>query len=114
MNQSNRMQQWGAIIVSVLIVVGYFVIIWAIFITQKQFNEREATILNQLFGVLTAGFVSVCQYWLGSSAGSAAKDRRLAAAEAAAVAPPSPAPAPSPSGPSPTDPTPTAPPSRVP
>ena len=106
MRQSNRMQQWGAIIVSVLIVVGYFVIIWAIFITQKQFNEREATILNQLFGVLTAGFVAVCQYWLGSSAGSAAKDRRLAAAEAA--------PAPSPSAPSPTDPPPTAPSGRVP
>lgn len=102
---SRRLATWGAVIVSVLIVVGYFTVIWAIFVTSKQFNEREATILNQLFGVLTAGFISVSQYWLGSSSGSAAKDARLEAAERerSAIlpqAPPSPARPPSPASPS--------------
>lgn len=61
---------WGAPVVSTLVVVGFFVAIYLLFVVDRNWDERTANLLNVLFGALTVSFSSVTQYWLGSSAGS--------------------------------------------
>jgi ABC-type multidrug transport system permease subunit len=61
---------WGAPVVSVMIVVGFFIAVYMLFIMERTWDERTANLLNVLFGALTVSFTSVTQYWLGSSAGS--------------------------------------------
>lgn len=61
---------WGAPIVSTLIVAGYFFCIYQLFIVQSDLPERAFQLLNVMFGALSLAFGQVCNYWLGSSAGS--------------------------------------------
>lgn len=61
---------WGAPVVSVMIVVGFFIAVYMLFIMERVWDERTANLLNVLFGALTVSFTSVVQYWMGSSAGS--------------------------------------------
>lgn len=64
---------WGAPAVSILVVVGFLSIV--IGLMFKQVPDSQATFM--LFGSLSTAFGSVISYWLGSSAGSAAKDTTL-------------------------------------
>lgn len=61
---------WGAPVVSVMIVGGFFIAVYMLFIMERVWDERTANLLNVLFGALTVSFTGVTQYWLGSSAGS--------------------------------------------
>lgn len=71
---------WAPMILSTLVLVGFFVCIVLIFVSNKQWDERQANIINGLFGTLTAAFGAVIQYWLGTARDSAAKDERQQAA----------------------------------
>lgn len=58
------------VVISIVIVVGFFACIALLFFVDRTWDERQANLLNVLFGALIPGFVQVCNYWLGSSAGS--------------------------------------------
>jgi hypothetical protein len=61
---------WGAPVVSTLIVAGYFFCIYRLFIVQADLPANAFQLLNVMFGALSIAFGQVCNYWLGSSAGS--------------------------------------------
>lgn len=61
---------WGAPVVSTLIVAGYFFCIYRLFIVQSDLPANAFQLLNVMFGALSIAFGQVCNYWLGSSAGS--------------------------------------------
>lgn len=73
---------WGAPVISVVIVVGFFAVMSLLFVIKTDFLPGTITLLNVLFGALIPAFGQVCNYWLGSSAGSANKDALLAASPA--------------------------------
>jgi uncharacterized protein YqgC (DUF456 family) len=77
---------WGAPVISVVIVVGFFSVMSLLFIIKTDFAPATVTLLNVLFGALIPAFGQVCNYWLGSSAGSANKDAIIASSPAVASA----------------------------
>lgn len=70
---------WGAPVVSVLVVVGFFSCVMMLFVVKMDIPPNVAQLLNVLFGTLVGGFLQVCNYWLGSSAGSKDKTDTIAA-----------------------------------
>lgn len=58
--------------------IGYFVIFWWLLVENVELNIRQATMVNVLMGVLTAGVVKILDFWFGSTAGSAIKSQLLA------------------------------------
>lgn len=64
---------WGAPVVSVIVVIGYLGLVFALL--YKSIPDNQVTLV--LFGGLSAAFAQVINYWLGSSAGSATKDIAL-------------------------------------
>lgn len=68
---------WGTSIVAVIVTVGFFVMLYMV-LTGNRGELGEAGIL--LLGTLAAGFGAVINYYLGSSSGSTAKSRQMAAA----------------------------------
>jgi hypothetical protein len=77
---------WGAPVISVVIVVGFFSVMSLLFVIKTDFLPATVTLLNVLFGALIPAFGQVCNYWLGSSAGSANKDALIAASPAVSSA----------------------------
>ena len=67
---------YGAPLTSVLVLVTFGAVM-TVALTQ-QMPAGSETILNMLLGTLAAMATSVVSYWVGSSAGSARKDARLA------------------------------------
>ncbi len=67
---------WGAPVVSVVVLVTFGGVV-AMTLTRAMPAGAE-TVLNVLLGTLGAMATSVVGYWVGSSAGSARKDARLA------------------------------------
>ena len=63
---------WGAPIISALVLLTFGVVMWLAM--TKALPAGSETILNMLLGTLGAMSVSVVNYWVGSSAGSARKD----------------------------------------
>jgi len=61
---------WAPVVISAIITVGFFICIYMLFVFERDWTERQAGLLNTLFGALILGFGQVCNYWLGSSAGS--------------------------------------------
>lgn len=61
---------WGAPVVSVIVVVGFFVVMGLLFVQPVDLPPSQVQLLNVLFGALIPAFGTVVQYWLGSSAGS--------------------------------------------
>ncbi len=59
------------VILSLIFVLGYFVVLTFFFYADKSMPMSEAFTL--MLGVLTAGIPQIMAYWLGSSSGSAAK-----------------------------------------
>jgi hypothetical protein len=74
---------WAAPVMSIVITAGFFAVVAAVMMVERVWDERTATLLNALLGAMTISFGQVCNYWLGSSRGSAAKDERAAAVAAA-------------------------------
>jgi hypothetical protein len=77
---------WGAPAVSLVVLGTFGGVLWAT-ITHALPPGSE-TILNVLLGMLGTGFAAVCNYWLGSSAGSAQKTALLAMSQPPAAASP--------------------------
>ena len=77
---------WAPVILSTLVVVGFFLCVVMLFLVERSWDERTSGLMNALFGALTISFGQVCNYWLGSSRGSAAKDERQQATMLAAAA----------------------------
>ena len=63
---------------SAVFTIGYFTIFWWLLFQDIDLNIRQATMVNVLMGVLTAGVVKILDFWLGSTAGSAQKTNLLA------------------------------------
>lgn len=70
---------WGAPVVSVLVVTGFFSCVMMLFIIKIDLPPNVAQLLNVLFGVLIPSFGQVINYYLGSSAGSKDKTNTIAA-----------------------------------
>jgi hypothetical protein len=79
---------WGAPTISVVIVLGFFTVMSMLFVVKIDLTPSSVTLLNVLFGALIPAFGQVCNYWLGSSAGSQEKTTQIAqmAGTAATVA----------------------------
>lgn len=83
--QSGSGIAWAPVVISSIIIVGFFACVVLLFLVERNWDERTANLLNVLFGALIPGFAQVCNYWLGSSAGSRrAGDSVRKIAEAAA------------------------------
>ncbi|MBC7800023.1 MAG: hypothetical protein H7Z10_05330, partial [Gemmatimonadaceae bacterium] len=70
---------WGAPVVSLVVLLTFGAVV-ALVLVQAVPPDSE-TVLNVLLGTLGAMATNVVGYWVGSSAGSARKDARLAARE---------------------------------
>jgi hypothetical protein len=71
---------WGAPTISIIVTVGFVAVLTLWMLHPPSSEPATINVLSILIGSLGASFVQVCNYWLGSSAGSAAKDKLLLAA----------------------------------
>ena len=76
LSQAGSAIAWGAPVVSVVVLVTFGGVV-GMAITHAMPSGAEP-VLNVLMGTLGAMATSVVSYWVGSSAGSARKDARLA------------------------------------
>lgn len=74
--QSGSYMAWGAPLVSVIVLVTFGGVMALALLRTLPANAEP--VLNVLLGTLGAMATSVVTYWVGSSAGSARKDARLA------------------------------------
>jgi hypothetical protein len=79
--QAGSAMAWGSPVVSVIVVLGFLGALFMVMGRPMTMDNAQSTILNILIGTLGASFTQVVNYYLGSSAGSAAKDQRLAQIE---------------------------------
>ena len=68
---------YNMVVLGWLIILGFFVTMGILF--WKGLPESGGEIVYMMFGTLTAAFTAVVAYYFGSSAGSKAKDAKLAA-----------------------------------
>ena len=61
---------WGAPVVSVIITLGFFGVMFLLLFVKQEMPTNVFALLNILLGVLAALFTQVGNYWLGSSDGS--------------------------------------------
>lgn len=73
------MNDWGRVLVSIIVVAGFIGILILVLTTKLQ-GTATSEVLLVMLGALAAAFGQVVSYWVGSSAGSAAKDAALASA----------------------------------
>jgi len=78
--QSGNAIAWGAPVTSVVVLATFGAVVSLVLL--HSIPEGSATVLNVLLGTLAAMATNVVGYWVGSSAGSARKDERLARREA--------------------------------
>lgn len=69
---------WGAVVVSVIVLVGFAVMLWLVIREEVPANQRDMVTL--LLGTLAGMASSVVAYWVGSSSGSAQKNAAIARA----------------------------------
>lgn len=74
--QAGSKLAWAPVILSTLVLLGFFAVILGLFVIDKRWDERNVNMVNSLFGTLTVSFGAVIQYWLGTARDSAAKDER--------------------------------------
>lgn len=70
------LSNWGRVLTSI-IVVGGFIAVTLLYMTQKLNGNAVPEILSILLGALASNFTSVVQYWIGSSSGSSTKDSTI-------------------------------------
>lgn len=70
------LMDWGRVLVSLVVVVGFFAVIIIVLTTKLQGNATPEVLLV-LLGALTAAFGQVVSYWMGSSASSSKKDETI-------------------------------------
>lgn len=76
--QAGSAMAWGSPVVSVIVVLGFLGALFMFMVRPIPLDNSQSTLLNILLGTLGAAFTQVVNYYLGSSASSAAKDQRLA------------------------------------
>lgn len=67
---------WGAPVISLVVLATFGTVMWLVLLHAVP--PGSETVLNVLLGTLAAMATNVVGYWVGSSAGSARKDERLA------------------------------------
>ncbi len=70
------LNDWGKVLVSVIVVTGFITVLILVLTTKMQGNATSEVLLVML-GALAAGFQQVVSYWVGSSASSSAKDATI-------------------------------------
>jgi hypothetical protein len=75
--QSGSSVSWGAPVVSVIIVLGFIGSLLILFFMHSDLPDRVFQLLNITIGILGTTFVQVCNFWLGSSQGSAEKSSQI-------------------------------------
>ena len=78
--ESGSVIAWGAPVVSVIVVVGFVTLLGLWLFHPPASDSASLAVLNIMVGTLATAFGSVTQYWLGSSASSANKDKVLGTA----------------------------------
>lgn len=78
---------WGAPVVSVIITLGFFGVMFMLLFVRTEMPTNVFALLNILLGVLAALFTQVGNYWLGSSAGSRRNADAIRAVAQQAVTP---------------------------
>lgn len=73
------LNDWGRVLVSVIVVAGFIGILVLVLTTKLQ-GTATSEVLLVMLGALAAAFGQVVSYWVGSSAGSTAKDTALVSA----------------------------------
>jgi len=80
----DRISIIGAVLISVIVVVGFAIVCGALFFLKIPQEMKEIAML--LLGILGAGFTTVINYWTGSSSSSQKKDQTIAEAASTAAA----------------------------
>jgi hypothetical protein len=70
------LNDWGRVVVSVIVTTGFMVILVIVITTKTQGNAPPEVMLVML-GALGAAFGQVVSFWVGSSSGSATKDATI-------------------------------------
>lgn len=73
--QAGSAVQWAPAVVSLVVLATFGLVMWAAL--SRGLPPGSETILNMLLGTLAAMATAVVSYWVGSSAGSAAKTDML-------------------------------------
>ena len=79
---------WGAPAVSVLVTIGFFVLLIVLITGGIRTTPGDTTVLNIVniaVGALATAFATVVNFWLGSSQGSRRKDETVTRLQAAAL-----------------------------
>ena len=71
-----NLNDWGRVLVSIVVVVGFLAVVVLVLTTKLQ-GTATSEVLLVLLGALAAAFGQVVSYWVGSSSGSTAKDQAL-------------------------------------
>jgi ABC-type Fe3+-siderophore transport system permease subunit len=70
---------WGAIVVSIVTVLGFVGLMALIILRATPFDEFQRHAIDICLGILgSGGVIGVIGFWLGSSSGSMMKTARLA------------------------------------
>lgn len=77
--QAGSSIQYGSVIVSTLVTVGFIGCIFFLMTLKINFSDTSGQAFLILTGVLSQAFAQVTGYWLGSSAGSVDKSAQIAA-----------------------------------
>lgn len=82
--QSGSQFAWGAPAVSVIVSLGFFVILGILLLTNVQTGTTSGKlqVINVIIGTLATAFATVVNFWLGSSLGSRNKDNASFQAQA--------------------------------
>ena len=73
--QAKSAVQWAPVVISAVVLTTFGTVMWLAL--TRALPPGSETILNMLLGTLAAMATSVVSYWVGSSAGSAAKTDML-------------------------------------
>ena len=71
-----NLNDWGRVLVSLTVVLGFFYVLILIITTKMQGNATSEVMLVML-GSLGTSFATVVGYWVGSSASSSSKDATI-------------------------------------
>ena len=70
------LNDWGRVVVSTVVTVGFMYVLILVITTKTQGNASPEVVLVML-GALGAAFGQVVSYWVGSSSSSTAKDATI-------------------------------------
>lgn len=73
---------WGAPIVSIVVALGFFVVLFILLRATKSIDPDLKDVLYVTIGTMGTAFATVVNFWVGSSQGSKDKDTALATMQA--------------------------------